>query len=251
MFDTVNTQSTHYTDGCFRAGSGERVVVIHGSCRIMPYVNYLNRLNSDNRFTLCVINIVNFAFDRHGNSVNTDAFTQQFEGNPVLLDMMKRCRWFIHEHAENFGCFNTSKAASKNLFQLGLQPELEVCIPNFNDRFILERDYASCGMPTPDDYIERGEEAVKKFCKVCELSSFPEMSDHFRDNWRATRFFWSPNHISSSFSMYLLKQMDERFLKLGLSDGFLLAASREDLFKEPHTEVTRRDVEGYGLSWPV
>lgn len=249
MFDTVNTQSAHYTDGCFRVGSGWHVIVVHGSCRIMPYVNYLNRLNADNRFTICVINIVNFAFDRHGKSVDPAVFTQQFEGNPVLLEMVKRCRWFIHEYAENFGCFNTSKASPKNLFQLGLQPELEVSIPNFNDRFILEHDYTSCELPTPDNYIEHGESEVKKFCEICEMSSFPEMSDHFRDNWRTTRFFWRPNHISSAFSMYLLRQMDSRFLKLGLSEEFIEAARQEDLFREPHTQVTQRDVDGYGLKW--
>ncbi len=249
MIDTVNTASAHYTDGCFRVGSGDHAVILHGSCRIMPYVNYFHRLNSGNRFTICVINIVNFSFDQHGRPVNVDVFTQRFESNPVLLEMVKRCRWFIHEHAENYGCFNTSKDSPRNIYQLGLQPEIDVSIPNFNDRFILEQDYPACGMPTPDDYIERGELAVKQFCEICGMSSFPEMADYFRDNWRVRRLFWRPNHPSAEFTMRVLRQMDSKFLNLNLSDEFLAAADREDLFREPHTQVTQRDIDGYKLQW--
>lgn len=250
MIDTVNTQQAHYTDGCFLIGKGEHTIILLGSCRVLPYANYFHRLNSDGRFTICLINIVNFAFDRQGKAVDSGVFTQQFESNLVLLEMVRRCRWFIHEHAENFGCFNTSRTSPKNIYQLGLKPELDICLPNFNDRFILEHDYTSCGMPTPEDYVERGEAEVKAFCNVCELSSFPEMSDHFKENWRTTRFFWRPNHISAAFSMYVFKQMNDRFLKLSLSGDFLSAAGREDLFREPHTQVTQRDIAGYKLKWP-
>lgn len=249
MFDTVNTQPAHYTNGCFRAGSGPHVIIVHGSCRIMPYVNYFHRLNSDGRFTICVIDIVNFAIDPQGKPLNAEVFTQQFESNPILLDMVKRCRWFVHEHAENFGIFNTAKTAPKNIYQLGLQPELDISIPNFNDRFILEHDYTSCGMPIPEDYVAHGESEVLEFCKICEMSSFPEMAEYFRENWRTTRFFWRPNHVSAAFSMYVFKRMAEKFLILSLSNDFLVAAGQEDLFREPHTDVTQRDIDGYKLKW--
>lgn len=248
MLDTVNTKAQHYVDGCFITGDGNDVIVILGSCRIMPYVNYFNRLN-DGRFTICVINVVNFAFDASDNQVDSREFTKQFEDNSVLLGMIARCKWFIHEHAENFGIFNTSKESPKNIFQIGMNPEANISVPNFNDRFILFNDYQDCGVVAPDNYIEKGEETVKGFCEVCKLSSFPEMASYFEDHWRSTRFFWRPNHVSKEFTIYIFRRMNSRFLNLSLTDEFWDGAKQEDLFKEPHTQVVQSDIDGYGLMW--
>jgi len=252
MLDTVNTKAAHYTDGCWRTGTGNNVIVILGSCRIFGYVNYLNRWNTNhsiNEFTICVINVVNFAFDQRDNHVNSDEFTVQFETNPVLLDMVKRCRIFIHEHTQNFGCFNTDRDREKNIFQLGMNPEMEIAVPNFHDKFILENDYRSCGMEPPPDYIEKGEDAVVQFTRKCQLTSFPEFGDIFRDTWRSIRYFWTPNHISAQFSLSVFGLMNERFLRLPLTDVFWEGANTEDLFKTPCTQVTERDRQGYQIKW--
>ena len=251
MLDTVNTKPPHYTDGCFRTGTGENVVVILGSCRIFPYVNYMNRWNEGrNEFTIVVINIVNFAFDQHDNHVNSDQFTVQFETNPVLLDMVKRCRIFIHEHAENFGCFNTVPSGiKKNIYQLGMKAEIDIAIPNFHDRFVLENDWRSCGMEPPENYIEKGEQAIHEFTNKTILTSFPEFGHVFRETWRDIRYFWTPNHVSSHFSILVFTLMNEKYLRMPLTFDFWNGARQEDLFKEPHTQVTQRDIDGYHLKW--
>ncbi len=252
MLDTANTKAQHYTDGCFHTGTGEDVVMIIGSCRIFGYANYFDRWNrswSPNPFTICVVNIVNFAMGPEGQSVNSDEFTVQFETNPVLLEMIKRCRILIHEHAENFGCFNTHRSCDKNIFKLGIDPEIEISVPNFHDVFLFENDYRNCGMQPPENYIEKGEDAVVNFTRKCQLTSFPEFGDIFRDTWRSIRYFWTPNHISSQFSTTIFGLMNEKFLKMPLTDEFWDGARSEDLFKEPHTEPTQRDIEGYGLRW--
>jgi hypothetical protein len=250
MLDTVNTKPSHYTDGCFRTGTGENVVVILGSCRIFPYVNYFNRWNEGrNEFTIVVINIVNFAFDQHDNHVNSDHFTVQFETNPVLLGMLKRCRIFIHEHAENFGMFNTCDKARKNIYQFGLNPEMDIAVPNFHDRFVLENDWRSCGMEPPEDYLEKGESAIHQFTNQTILTSFPEFGDLFKDTWRDIRYFWTPNHVSSHFSILVFTLMNERFLRMPLTEEFWNGARQEDLFKTPCTEVTQRDRDGYRITW--
>jgi hypothetical protein len=145
--------------------------------------------------------------------------------------------------------FNTSRESPKNIYQFGMTPRMDIAVPNFHDHFILEKDYEACGIVTPENYIERGEQEIEKFCSVCLLSSFPEMADYFRESWRRIRFFWRPNHTSAAFTMYIFRRMNSRFLQLSLRDEFINAAAQEDLFKEPHTEVTQRDVDGYGLQW--
>lgn len=249
MIDTVNTQAAHYIDGCWTTGTGEQVIVVLGSCRVLPYVNYFNRLNTDNKYTICLINLVNFAFNESGNQVDPKMFTEQFENKTILLDMIKRCRWFIHEHAENFQFLNTSREADKNIYQYGMNAQVDISVPNFNDHMILANDYVDYGATTPDDYVERGEAEVEKFCNICTLTSFPEMADYFRDNWRTIRFFYRPNHISSAFTLYIFRKMNEKFLHLDLTDEFWGAAGQEDLYCNPHTEVTDRDRKEYDIKW--
>lgn len=249
MIDTVNTQAAHYSDGCFRVGSGEHVITILGSCRVLPYANYFNRLNTDNRFTICLINLVNFVFSESGNQVDPNVFTDQFEKKPVLLDMIKRSRWFIHEYAENFRFLNTSHEAEKNIYQHGMNAIVDISIPNFNDHLILANDWVDYGSITPNDYVKRGEKEIEKFCKICSLTDCPEMADHFRNNWRTTRFFYKPNHISAAFSLYIFRLMSDKFLHLDLSDEFWAGAATEDLYKQPCTAVTQKDREGYSITW--
>ncbi len=252
MIDTVNSKGAHYIDGGYRVGSGEKVIVVLGSCRIFPFVNYLERWNrmwSPEPFTIFAIYVVNFTTDQHGNPTDCEAHIDRMADNPVLSKMVTSCQWFIHEHTENYGYFNTSKDAEKNIYQVGMYPEHDITIPNFNDHFILENDYSSCGIQCPDDYIQRGEKEVMKFCEICLMSSFPEFSDVFMDTWRDIRYFWRPNHTSSHFTITIFTLMNEKFLRLPLTFDFWNAARQEDLFKEPHTQVTDRDREGYKLKW--
>lgn len=259
MWDTVNTQSAHYSDGCWTTGTGPTVIVILGSCRVLGYVNYFARLNVENKYTICLINLVNFAFNQSGTQVDPTEFTKQFENKPVLMDMIKRCKWFIHEHAENFDFLNTSLVNRNtpdftgyergNIYQKGMDPEIDISVPNFNDHLILENDWPAYGSPTPDNYTELGRAEIEKFCNICKLTSFPEFAEYFRDNWTITRFFWKPNHVSAAFTLYIFKLMDEKFLHLGLTDDFWRGARTEDLYQFPNTMVTDRDRKGYSITW--
>lgn len=163
--------------------------------------------------------------------------------------MIKRCRWFIHEYTVNYGFLNTSKDCEKNIYQYGLNPELDILVPSWNDHMVLENDYPAYGVPTPPDYVERGNAEIEKFCGICKLSSFPELAEHFRDNWTTTRFFWRPNHTSAAFTLWLFRQMNDRFLHLPLDETFWSEAAKEDLFKDPHTTTTENDRKAYNLTW--
>lgn len=163
--------------------------------------------------------------------------------------MIKRCKWFIHEYAESFDFLNTSREAEKNIYQHGMNPEIDISIPNWNDVMILENDYVDYGAATPDDYVERGWKALEKFCDICRKTSFPEFAEYFQLHWKTTRFFYRPNHVSSAFTLAIFKLMDEKFLHFGLTDDFWRGARTEDLYKFPNTMVTDRDRKGYGITW--
>lgn len=238
MISTVNTAEAHIADGCWTSGTGKEVVMIVGSCRLLAFVNYMVRANQDNRFTIVLAYVVNF-----GENI------EQYETKPILLDMIKRCRWLIKEHVANYGFLNTTKDAAKNLYQFGMNPELDILVPSWNDVMVLENDYKAYGAETPPDYVERGNAGIDKFCDLCELSSFPEFAYHFETNWKTTRYFYRPNHTSAEFTLWLFRKMNEKLLHLDLSDEFWAGASQEDLFKTPCTQVTQRDRESYNITW--
>jgi hypothetical protein len=243
MISTIESKQQQLINGFFQSGSGSEQILVLGSCRTLPYLSYLRRWNDTNgdRFTIRRIDPCDWTV----SCVNIDSL----ESDERILKVIRESTIFIHEHLESYGFVNTAKDTQKNIWQFGMNAAMDIAIPNWHDVFLFENDYTSCGLHAPDDYIERGQAAIVKFCEVCKMSSFPEMADYFWENWRRIRFFWRPNHISAEFSMYIFRRMNSRFLHLNLSDEFLNAARQEDLFREPHTKVTKRDVDGYKLQW--
>jgi hypothetical protein len=243
MISTIESKQQQLINGFFERGTGAEKILILGSCRTLPYLSYLIRWNESNgdRFTIRRIDPCDWTVE------NVDIET--CERDERIQRVISSTNIFIHEHLESYSMFNTSKETPKNIYQLGMNPLIDIAIPNFHDRFALENDWVDCGMQTPDNYIEHGEAAMEGFCEICKLSSFPEMGDYFRESWRSIRFFWRPNHISAAFSMYIFRRINSRFLHLKLTDEFIEAAKQEDLFKTPCTQPTQRDREAYRLQW--
>ena len=234
MIDTIQTKAQQLTRGYFQSGTGEKEILIIGSCRTVPILNYLVNGN-DGSLTIRRIDPCDWAFD--GYDLTT------IETDQRVLDVIESCDIFIHEYLINYGMFNTANYG-KSIYQYGMKAPVNISIPNFNDHLILENDYVAYGAAIPDDYIEKGEAEIEKFCSHCDISSFPEFTQVFRDTWRSIRYFWRPNHVSAAFTKAIFKLMNEKFLHLPIGD-----VTDEDLFKEPHTSVTQRDREGYKLLW--
>lgn len=247
MIYTFNTKAEQLQNGFFRTGSGPLKILIVGSCRAMPYLNYLARATG-NDLTIFYINPSDWHWDASGKLVVMEEVVDAMEFDERILSVIRSANVFIHEHFGNYGMFNTSREADKNIYLFGMNAERDISVPNFHDHFILRNDFAAFG-PVPEDWIERGNAAVDKFCDLCSLSSFPEMAEHFRSNWKTTRFFWTANHISAEFSIYIFRRMNEKFLHIPLDPGFWKAASAEDMFQEPHTHATQEDAEAYGITW--
>jgi hypothetical protein len=249
MIGTIDTKQQQLERGYYEFGNGNTKVLILGTCRSIPYLNYFHRWNEGrNEFTVRFIDAFNWNWDRNENRVDCEAAINSQEKNEAMLSMLKETNIFIHEHYQNFGMFNTTDVAPKNIYQFGLKPDIDVCVPNWHDVFILENDFRAFG-ELPSNYIEKGEQAAHNFANKCILTSFPEFGNVFKETWRDIRYFWTPNHISNHFSVLVFTLMNEKFLRMPLTFDFWNGARQEDLFKEPHTQVTQGDIEGYKLKW--
>lgn len=265
--NTISIAPVHYTRGFFTIGSGAESVLIIGSCRSVPYANYFHYLNADNRFTIHLIDVVKYYYDENGNPRPTEVSAQLFENSPEMLNMIKGVKWFIHEHCESFGMLNTSKSCPKNIFQFGMNPEIDMGIPNFNDIWIMFQELANLSphhrrifmddiaqngkitYKTVDEVRAEGLEKMEKFLRHCEASSIPEFATRFRDRWRDHRYFWTGNHVSSLFTTEVFSMLNDRYLHLYTTPEFWSRILSEDAYRIPSTPVTPYDVEAFNLTW--
>jgi len=248
MITTIEVKA-HLRD-VLELGGGTTNVLVLGSCRTVPYLNYLTRCNRmvAENYRIFAIEPNNWHWNENGAEVDIEEELKKLENDDRILSVIQSADIFIHEHYANFRMFNTNKDSFPNIYEFGMMPDVDIAIPNFHNHFILENDFKDFG-ELPEDYISRGEAEIEKFCGVCELSSFPEFAHHFRNTWRETRYFWRPNHVSAEFTRYIFELMNEKFLKLNLPDNYWTHDALDDLFREPHTSVTQRDRDGYRLLW--
>lgn len=251
MVDTIMTRQAQLECGYFKSGSGSETVFILGSCRTLAFLNYLIRWNSgegNNRFTIYRIDVCDTVWNAQGQMIDNVPILAAMETNERILSVLRNSTIFVHEFLHNFGMFNTDREAEKNIYQYGMTAINDISIPNWHDVFVLYNDFADFNAWT-EDWVQKGEAAIQRVVDLCALTSFPEMGDYIRDNWRNIRFFYRPNHTSKEFTLKIFKLMNEKYLGLPLSQEFWDGASQEDQFKEPHTQVTDLDRAAYGLTW--
>lgn len=268
MLNTVNTKPSHHTLGFFRVGSGPQKILILGSCRVLPYCNYLDWLNADNRFTINLVNVVNFNFDAQDKPRDAAQATEELEQCAELRNMISGVDLFLHEHTESYGMFNTSRECAKNIYQFGMSPAFDVALPNFNNVHVLaqeqvnyDRDFHDLVKADVDKlgriddqwitmFRQRGMERIEKFLSFCRLSGLPEFALLFEREWTSRRYFWTGSHISNVFSMEVFRMINDKWLALSLPPSFWERAAAEDPYAEPHTPITYLDVMAFGLTWP-
>lgn len=253
----------------FQVGSGPTNILIVGSCRAVAYLNYLHRYNetNGNPFSIYFIEPHNFhwrVFPGGEELVDLQAALTICETDPRILDVVSNAHIYIHEHYASFGMFNSAISSEKNLWQFGLKPSIEIKLPNFHDHFILAQeqvDFNADGITdrikadgriitdaTRDLMFKHGMTSLDRFYDVCHKSSFPEFAGWFQRTWVNTRYFWTGNHVSKHFTLYLFERMCKM---LGIHPGsqFWIDAGTEDMFREPHTRITEHDLMCYGLRW--
>lgn len=261
MINTVNTKKEQLQNGYFKTGSGAETILILGSCRSVPYVQYYEDWNTqnNNRFTIAFIDPFNFNYDLNDNRVNLEDKINSMESHEGLLSLLKNTKYFIHEHYANFGMFNVDKNSPKNIFQYGMNPEFNISIPAFNDCFILTADIVSFDLAIRKnaiaDYNVTGrlseqtlfdiekvrQNNLEKFYSNCLKTDFPEFAGTFRNSYKFSRFFWNSNHVGKSFTKRIFFLISDKFLKLNLSSYKI---SEHDLYANNYTYLSEYDL-GY------
>lgn len=267
MINTIHVKKQQLRDGFFKTGSGKTVIFILGSCRVINYVNYLHNWNMANGdiYTIISLDPFNWNWNQADERVDMEAAINNLEGSKTMRDMIRSVDIFIHEYYKNFGMFNCDKDGEKNIYQFGMNPKADICIPNWHDVFVLFgdiltfdkdlrekalQDYTTIGQlskQTIYEVTEKGATNMSKFYEVCRKSDFPEMEEYFREKIKTTRLFHTYNHVSKRFTLYIFELMNQKWLHLDLLKGF--DPQHEDMFADPHTDLTTYDKEYYGLNW--
>lgn len=261
MINTVDIKEQQLKNGYYTIGNGHYKLLILGSCRAVPYVTYFNDYNKQfiETFTIYFIDPFSWNWDMQENRVDYQAELLKQESNTKLLDMLKSVDFFVHEYYANAGMFNVFKGAEKNIYQFGLNPRIDICLPNFNDIFVLTREIVSFDMEirkmaiqdynvngklsiqTLEAIRKKSEENLNKFYNICHQTSFPEFEDIFKSGYKNRRFFWTFNHIGKAFTQELFKLMSDNYFHFDL-DRYVI--SQEDLYANNYTYLCEYD-EGY------
>jgi hypothetical protein len=271
MINTVLIKQQQLHQGYFAIGSGPEKMLIMGSCRVCPLVEYFRIWNekNDNRFTIYSIDPFNFNWNVNDDRVDYDAALQKQESNQKLLDVLKSVDYFFHEYYQNGGMFNTFKDDlhnRKTIYHFGLNPKVDICLPNYNDVFVLfgdivtfdiemrkkaMQDYNVTGKlseQTQREIFEISQRNLEKFYEVCRKSDMPKMEEFFRQKFTSKRLFWTYNHVSKEFTFAIFIELLYR-LALEPSPQVLNEAFKEDMFANNYTYLTEYDIKWYGYEW--
>lgn len=263
MINTLQLKAAQLQDGFFRVGSGETSILILGSCRSVPFVTYLRDWNIQNgdKFSIYYIDPFSWNWNMKEERVDYNAELIKQESNQTLLDTLSKTSIFIHEYYANAEMFNCDKNAEKNIYQFGLNPKVDICTPNFNDVFILTsdilrfhpevmkmavQDYNVNGELSPQTKMEIAEvrkNNLSRFVSICLMTDFPEFADIFMNDYKKQRYFWTFNHTSKLFAQTLFRLMNDKFLKLDLSNYQI---NEIDLYANNYTHLTEYD---WGYEW--
>lgn len=268
MISTLSIKQAQLTSGYFTVGSGKEVILIMGSCRVAPYINYLNDWNASNRFTIHSLDPFNFNWDINDERVDFEEALVKWETDEGLLKMIKSVDYFIHEYYANAGMFNVFKEREKTIYQFGMNPRMDICLPNFNDYFILFTDIVAfdpelrkkavqdfnvigkLSEQTQKDIREISQKNLQKFYDVCRMSSFPDFVDYFKQNFRTKRMWYTYNHVSKNFTLAMFAFLNDNYLKLIFTDEYWYEISKQDMFASGYiTPVTEYDLMAYGYKW--
>lgn len=267
MVNTVQIKQQQLEKGFFTIGSGPKVILVMGSCRVCNFITYLHEWSAahGNPFTIHSLDPFNWCWDEKDNRVDYIEAISKMEQHEGMLSMLRSVDIFIHEFYANYGMFNCDKGAEKNIYQFGLNASTDICLPNFNDVFLLAgdiltfdtdarkkaiQDFNSMGKlsdQTKQQILSISKKNLDKFYDVCYKSDVPEMATYFFKNFPIKRLFWSYNHTSKHFTIEVFERINEKFLKLDLSTGF--DKDHEDIFANNYTKLTELDVEMYGYDW--
>lgn len=264
MYNTVSVKEQWQTVFCCGNPDAKEVVLILGSCRVVPYLNYLSEANAvcGNRFKIYCIDPINYQVDSAGNRLDTAGLLKALETDEHFLSILRSVTIFVHEGLSSFGILNTVKRVEeplepKCIYDFGMNPRLDINIPNFHDVFILFNDFIAMDPKWQKELTEEDQQTIvtlgkghiMRFMAICEKSSFPEFGDYFWKNYLERRLFHSFNHVSSAFTLEIFRLMNEKFLKLELDAAYWQRIGEQDIYANVQTQVTDLDLNWRAFLW--
>lgn len=263
MFSTYDIKTQWQKVFCCGNPDSKEVILILGSCRVVPYLNMLHHYNEThgNRFKIYCIDPINYQVDMAGNHLDQKKLLKDLETDRHFLDILKSVTIFIHEGLSSFGILNTvwdrPGDTGKCIYDFGMAPEIDVNICNFHDVALLFNDFKAMGHPCDTEFEQRaivllGDKNIDRFCSICEKSSFPEFGQWFRENYLKVRLFHSFNHVSSAFTREIFRLANEKFLHLDLDDAFWQHPDvTADMYSNVSTKLTELDRKwrAYSPDW--
>jgi hypothetical protein len=236
-----------------------RVMAV-GSCRALPYLNYMaayNRFTGKNVFYAGYVNPADLRTTVQHKPQDHLQAAERLVKTPSVARFLSGVEVLLCEHVESYGALNT------NARDVGIRAHLHshtkvFIVPNWNAMGVLRDDiYALVGHEhgpggvTSESQVLRAAHALEKFYRHCALSSFPEMALAFDEVWKTERWFWTHNHVARPFTEFIFSQW---LLKMGLDPmpADCLSWTRGfDLFASSCTTACQQDVDVLGLRWPV
>lgn len=268
MISTLEIKIAQINKGFLTIGDGPQTVLIMGSCRVAPYVWYMKLLNEmyGNKYTIHTLDPFNWNWDHRDQRVDSNKVIDGLEDNEAMLEMIKSVDIFLHEYYQNFGMFNTFKNEGKSIYNFGMQPAVDICIPSWNDVFLLFNDIVSFDLDmrkkatqdfnvlgklseqTENEIFDIGTKNLDKFYQICRKSDIPQAERFFEYNLPRKRLFHTYNHVSKHFTFGIFIEIMTR---LGIQPemDFCQEILKEDMFDSHYTKLTSYDVKWYGLDW--
>lgn len=256
MFNTVSVKERwREVFSCGNAASKD-VILLMGSCRVVPILNYLN-IACGNTHNIFCIDPINYAIDEQGTALPQEHLLTALETDEHFLAILRSVTIFIHEGLSSFGILNTVRQR-KNIYSFGMKPQIDVNLPNFHDVLLLVNDFIALDPKwrhalTEEDQEEifrLGNDHIMRFLGICAKSSFPEFGEWFRQNYQKVRLFHSFNHVSSAFTLEIFRRMNEQFLHFPLDDAFWQHPDvTADMYGNNSTKLSRLDLKWRALDW--
>lgn len=271
MIDTNHVKNERFN--FYRIGNpkSDDVILIVGSCRMFFYLNYLNEYNKNGKYLIYFIDPIDYLWDKN-NALRPShdaytAFVDTMEKRSDLLDIIKKTKIYIHECYKYHGIFNGRDMSRKNIFDFGMKPNVNVCIPAFDNVFMLfseyieysidyklqaKEDYANNGKLSQDlikKILNRSGEHIERFYKNIADSSLPEFRQYYDDNFRKKRMFYTFNHVTNEYTIPIFRMINDKYLKFNIPDSMWTDFKNMRMFDNVKTPYTEYDVEYYGIQW--
>lgn len=263
MITTITTKQQQLKNTYFKVGTGTVNILVIGSCRAVPYLNYFDKWNQSfgERFSIHFIDPFNWNWDENDNRVDYNEKLKELETDERLLNMIRETDIFIHEYYANSGMFNVNKSAENNIYKYGMKAIIDLTLPNFNDVFILTKEILDFNVDLKKQAVQDfnvlgklsnqtlaeidkiRQQNLDKFYDICSKTDFPDFAHFFKANYKKYRLFWTFNHVSKWYNLYLFFELCKR-LNMETTYNFEQLISQHDLFENNYTHLCEYD-EGF------